>query len=141
MKKKIFLVVLIVLILIAGLFILTGCGNNENTESISNNSENTESVNDGSMENNNFILKDHKGYYNEAKDKYIVEGTIVNKTDQTFENKVIMIKVIAEDGTSSYYASCTIEKLEPHGEIKIVADTPYLDHNSKEIVRYELRAW
>ena len=57
MKKKIFLVVLIVLILIAGLFILTGCGNNENTESISNNSENKESVNDGSMENNNFIMK------------------------------------------------------------------------------------
>ncbi len=130
--KKIFIVVLLIGVLITGTFILAGCGN-------SNNTENKEKVSDGSLENKEFILKDHKGYYNEERDKYIVEGTIVNKTDKTFENKVIMIRVFFADGTYSYFASCTIEKIEPHGEVKIVADTPYLDHNSQEIVSYELK--
>ena len=138
MKRKIVLVGLIAILLIVGLFALTGCGNDEKTENISNNIENKETINDDSQENNNFILKDHKGYYNKTKDKYIVEGTIVNKTDQTFENKVIMIKTFAADGKSTNFASCTIEKLEPHSEIKIVADTPTLDHNAKEIVNYQL---
>ena len=132
MKKKLIIFSLIFILIVSGLFVLTGCGN-------SGKFGNSEKASDGSQENRYFILKDHKGYYNEEGDKYIVEGTIVNKTDQTFENKVIMIRVFFADGTYSYFASCTIEKLEPYGEVKIVADTPYLDHNSQEIVSYELK--
>ena len=138
MKKKIFLVSLIVILLIGELFVLTGCSNNENKENITNNVEKKEEISDDSQENNNFILKEHKGYYNETKDKYIVEGTIVNKTDKTFENKVIMIKALFADGSYAYFATCTIEKLEPHSEMKIIAETQTLDHNAKEIVNYQL---
>ena len=141
MKRKMFLVSLIILVLIVGLFVLTGCGDNGNKENATNNVESKTGANDNSQENSNVILKDHKGYYNEAKDKYIVEGTLVNKTDKTFENKVIMINALFADGTYAYYASCTIPKLEPYGEIKIVADTPILPHNAKEIVSYKLRNW
>lgn len=138
MEKKKILAILIILILTIGLLTLTGCGNNENTESISNNSENKESVNDGSMENNNFILKDHKGYYNETKDKYIVEGTIVNKTDKTLEDKYVMIRLYSEDEKLISVAECLVEKIEPHAEIKIIANTPTLSENAGEIVKYVL---
>ena len=153
MKKKIVIISLIIIILTSGLFILTGCVKNENkennvnnaanvnngnTKTVSNNSENKESSNDNTLENNNFYVKDHRGYYNEEKDKYVIEGTIVNKTDKTFENSSVMFRTIAANDKVTNLASCTIEKLEPHGEVKFTATTPTLDTNAMEIVRYEL---
>lgn len=138
MNKKIILVSLIILMLIAGLFVLTGCGNNVNKENNTNDVKNEEEISDNSQENNNFILKNHKGYYNETKDKYIVEGTIVNKTDKTLEDKYVMIRLYSEDEKLISVAECLVEKIEPHAEIKIIANTPTLSENAREIVKYVL---
>ena len=138
MNKKIILVSLIILMLIAGLFVLTGCGNNENKENNTNDVKNEEEISDNSQENNNFILKNHKGYYNETKDKYIVEGTIVNKTDKTLEDKYVMIRLYSEDEKLISVAECLVEKIEPYAEIKIIANTPTLSENAREIVKYVL---
>ena len=91
-KKKI-----ILLLLVISLVMITGCGN-KSSETVSNKDNTNSSEKNDYQENNIFILKDHKGYYNDTKDKYIVEGTIVNKTDETYENKVIMIRVFDENG-------------------------------------------
>ena len=138
MNKKIILIILIILMLIAGLFVLTGCGNNENKENNTNDVKNEEEISDNSQENNNFILKNHKGYYNETKDKYIVEGTIVNKTDKTLEDKYVMIRLYSEDEKLISVAECLVEKIEPYAEIKIIANTPTLSENAREIVKYVL---
>ena len=132
-KKKI-----ILLLLVISLVMITGCGN-KSSETVSNKDNTNSSEKNDYQENNIFILKDHKGYYNDTKDKYIVEGTIVNKTDETYENKVIMIRVFDENGNITNFASCTVEKIGPKEEVKIVADTPKLDINAKEIKRYQLK--
>ena len=132
-KKKI-----ILLLLVISLVMITGCGN-KSSETVSNKDNTNSSEKNDYQENNIFILKDHKGYYNDTKDKYIVEGTIVNKTDETYENKVIMIRVFDENGNIMNFASCTVEKIGPKEEVKIVADTPKLDINAKEIKRYQLK--
>ena len=146
MKKKIFLVGLISALLITGLFGLTGCGNSNENGKVSSNSEeinekassNSEETKEDYQETNDFILKDHKGYYNEKKDKYIVEGTLVNKTDETFEDKYVMIRLYSKDEKMISVAECLVEKLEPHDEIKIIAKTPTLSKKAKEIVKYVL---
>lgn len=135
MKKK----KIILLLLVISLVIITGCGSKKSDENVSNKDNTNSSEKSDYQENNIFILKDHKGYYNDTKDKYIIEGTIVNKTDETFENKVIMIRVLDEKGNIMNFASCKIEKIGPKEEVKIVADTPTLDKNAKEIKNYQLK--
>lgn len=133
MKKKFLL-----LILVISLVLVTGCGKSSDA-SVSSKDDTSSSEKNDYQENDKFILKDHKGYYKE--DKYIVEGTIVNKTDETFEKKVIMIRILDEEGNITNFASCTIDKIGPKEEVKIVADTPRLDTNAKKIAGYQLRPY
>lgn len=136
MKKK----KIILLLLVISLVMITGCGN-KSSETVSNKDNTNSSEKNDYQENNIFILKDHKGYYNDTKDKYIIEGTIVNKTDETFEKKVIMIRILDEEENVINFASCTIDKIGPKEEVKIVADTPKLDTNAKKIAGYQLRPY
>ena len=111
---------------------------NNSSTGDTNDVKNGKEISDNSQENNNFILKDHKGYYNETKDKYIVEGTLVNKTDETLEDKYVMIRLYSEDEKMISVAEYLVEKIEPHAEIKIIANTPTLSENAREIVKYVL---
>ena len=111
---------------------------NNSSTGDTNDVKNKEEISDNSQENNNFILKDHKGYYNETKDKYIVEGTLVNKTDETIEDKNVMIRLYSEDEKMVSVAEYLVERIEPYAEIKIIANTPTLSENAREIVKYVL---
>ena len=145
MKRKVLLSVLVM----TALLTFVGCGKKKN-ETPKNNQSNQTTDNStntvkgdaksptDSIEGEKFILKDHKGYYTAEKDKYIVEGTIVNKTNQTFVNEQITIKAIEDDGNYTYVATCKVEKIGPHGEVKIVAETPNIDPKAKPIVNYQL---
>ncbi len=81
------------------------------------------------------IQKDVKGYYNEAKEAYYIEGKITNNTNKDYNGIAINYYVYNEAGEILGEASNYIQKLGPKKtwNFKLIYDNV----DAKDVVRFE----
>ena len=112
MKKKIVLGSLIILILIAGLFVLTGCGNNENSKgeqtSSTNNSSSSTTV---KLDKENSVNKLHFNYSSNATIKDSTNGKRIENENYTIIVSHQKEKTIAELENARNYTSVSIDSI------------------------------
>ena len=112
MKKKIVLGSLIVLILIAGLFVLTGCGNNENSKGEQTSStNNSSSSTTAKLDKENSVNKLHFNYSSNATIKDSTNGKRIENENYTIIVSHQKDKTIAELENARKYTSVGIDSI------------------------------